>query len=256
MRVEGKTGFTIVELTVVVVLAGLLAVGLHQVHQNHRELVAWQSQLTATHDIFRVANSLLSADLREAVPANGDLLLPEADSLIVRAPVGLAFVCATRTNPALIALDHVQGRPPDSVGDSILLYARSGWGATRVEGVDRPGQRGMECALGATTPEAQIRLPSGRADDVPVGAPVRMFRRHTYHVVRNSNESWLARTTADGTEPLVGPLGPGGIRFSILDGNGTETTELDAATGLEFRMILWTSTTPDTVTTLLQVNTR
>lgn len=256
MTARGRTGFTVVELTVVVVLAGLLAVGLHQVHQNHRGLVAWQSRVTATHDIFRVSNSLLSADLREAVPASGDLLLPEPDSLIVRAPVGLAFVCASSTNPALIALNHVEGRAPTSVGDSILLYTRTGWGAIRVEGVDTPGQRGIECAIGATEPEAQIRLPSGRADDVPVGAPVRMFRRHTYHVVRNRDESWLARTTADGTEPLVGPLGPGGIRFTLLDGSGSETTELDAATGLELRMILWTSTTPDTVTTLLEVSNR
>lgn len=258
-----RSGFTLVELTIVSVVATMLAVSLHGVYVRHQRLVQWQSQVAAAHDAYRVAVSLLASDVRESVPAEGDLTLLDSDVLSLRAPTGLGFVCDTRQNPAILAIHHTLGLRA-SAGDSLLVYASTGWRSVVVEDEDLPGQRGLSCSNAPPTPQLQVRLGTGQADGVPVGAPVRAFEHHTYHLVDNDGERWLARTTPrTRAEPLVGPLVAGGLRFRLVDETGSQTTQLDRVGAVEFRMILpaWRSLTasamqPDTIETLFQVRNR
>jgi prepilin-type N-terminal cleavage/methylation domain-containing protein len=254
-------GFTLVELTVVMTVTTLLAVGLHQAYVRHGRFMAWQRQVSHAHDAFRVAGSLLSTDLREAVPSQGDIALLGPDSLSVRSPTGLGFACAVVEPSSVLGIDRVTGRMPEEPADSLLVYATSGWRAVGVVGQDRPGQRGISC--GGQDPQVQLRLPNGGADDVPIGAPIRSFRRHVYHLVSNAGEPWLARTDAAGTQPLVGPLSPGGLTVRLLDADGLVESRLDLVEGVEVRMVMSGRATPgglpasaDTVVTVLQVRNR
>jgi hypothetical protein len=248
-------------MTVVVALTGMLAIALHQTYVRHSRFVDWQEQVVRAHDAYRVASSLLSADFREAVPAEDDVVLLAPDSISVRAPTGFGIVCATLTSPAVIAIARVMGRMPEASGDSLMVYATTGWRTLHVVGTDTPGQRGVSC--GGRTPEAQLQLPTGGTADVPVGAPVRVFRRHIYHLVANGGETWLGRTTTSGTEPLVGPLLRGGLRFRLLDADGLDESVPADVAGVEFRMILpgrssftATTATADTVVSVFQVRNR
>jgi len=259
---RARSGFTIVELTIVTVVATMLAVGLHGVYVRQQRLVRWQGQVAAVHDAYRVAVSLLASDVREAVPSDGDLTLAGSDVLSVRAPAGLAFVCDTRESPDVLALHHSMGLPVAD-GDSLLVYASDGWRSVLVVREERPGQRGMSCSNAPSTPQLQLRLASGQAEGVVVGSPVRAFRHHTYHLVDNAGEPWLGRTDAAGTEPLVGPLVAGGLRFRFLDETGTETAQLDRVGAVELRMVLPAprsltsgAMSRDTIETLFQVRNR
>jgi len=233
-----RAGFTLPELLVATVLLGIVLAGLHQAHIQQRRVSVWQQHVAASHDAFRVASSVLSSELREAVLAEDDVVLLSADSIAVRSPGGFGFVCATRTNPAVLALNRVSGRMAGRAGDSLLVYAGSGWRAVEVSEAERPGQRGLRCAHGDPTPHAQYRLRGGDADDVPVGAPVRVFSRQRYHTVVDREESWLARTHAGGTDLLAGPLAAEGLRFRFLDAAGTPTPRSSDAVGVELQMVL------------------
>lgn len=254
-------GFTLVEMLVTTVLLGLVLVGLHGVHLQQRKFTDWQQQLSADHDAFRIIGSVLSAELREAVVNDGDVLLPGEDSLVVRSPLGFALVCATRSNPAVVGLSHTMGQLPTETGDSLLVYTEGGWRALAVQGEDRPGQRGLACAHGTRTPAAQYRLVSGAADSIPVGAPVRTFQRHSYHLTREDGQRWLARTDPSGTEILAGPLAPRGLRFRFLDAAGAGTTDPGAAVGVELEVVLTPppgsrTAVPDTFTMVFQGRNR
>ncbi len=246
-----RRGFTLVEVMASMTLGAIVLTGLYQLYLSHQRLTAWQLEAVTAHDAYRVASSLLSRDLREAVPTDGDLLLPAHDSVVVRAPVGLAWVCASRSNPPVLGLTRASGSLPGSVGDSLLVFVGESWETARVRSIDTPGQRGMECAYGASTPELQVRLDDWVGDDLVVGAPVRVFRRHRYHTTRLGSELWLARTTPDGTEPLVGPIAALDFRLSASD--GAETLHLEEAAGVAFTMVLETTPVRDTLRTLFQL---
>lgn len=253
-------GFTLVEMLVALTLGSLIVAALYGVDRQYRRFSLWQKGVTEAHDAYRVALSILSPELREAVPADGDLALPSPDSLIVRTPVGFAIVCASRVNPPSIALAWSTGRMPETSADSLLLYTGSGW--TSLSATKEPGRgRGaLECPYpGHTTPDDTYRLPPGTADTVPVGAPVRVYLREIFHAVMDGDELWLARTDATGTQLLAGPMTAGGIRFRLLDADGAATGRMADVRAIELRLIFPTipdatgsDAGRDTLTTLFQ----
>ncbi len=255
-----RHGFTLVEMLVAIVLGSLIVGALYGVDVQYRRYSVWQNTATEAHDAYRVAQSILSAELREAVPSDGDVELPGEDSLLVRTPVGFAVVCAVKASPAGISLAWSIGRMPATSTDSILLYTQTRWKALTVEREVRPGQGGLDCPYpGRTTPDHTYRLASGQADSVPAGAPVRAFVHQVFHGVMDGGELWLARTDATGTQLLAGPMAPGGIRFRFLDAAGAPTAVLSNVKAVELRLIFPTmprSSGPgaalDTLTTLFQ----
>lgn len=261
MRRASRAGFSLVELSVVVAVAGILVVALQQVYMQHRRFADWQQRLVGAHDSYRVTSALLAADLREAVPSLGDLTLVAADRISVRSPVGFGLVCAVQTANARIGINRLVGRMPQVTGDSILVYATTGWRVAAVVAIETPGTGSMSC--GGRVPDAQFRVATGGAADVPVGGPIRAFRRHAYHLTTNGGQPWLARTDAAGTEPLVGPVAGGGLRFRLLDEDGAETANLSLVAGVEFRVILPSRVIPgaatvpaDTALSVMQVRNR
>lgn len=238
-------GFTIVELLVVVVIAGFVAVALHQAHVQHRRFNGWQESRASAHDAMRVASSLLAGDLREAVPSYGDIALEDIDSLRVRSPGGFGFVCAVDEGTDRLGLNRFVGSTPADAGDSILVYASTGWRLTGV--VDTPTPS-LNCAHGTASPTVELEVSASDAGDVPVGAPARVVRSRTYHVTSHQGQSWFARSSVDGTEPLVGPLGTDGLQFRLLDDIGGETATLADVRSVEVRLIVLSRVISDVAT--------
>jgi len=235
-------GFTIVELLVVVVISGFIAVALHQAHLQHRRFNSWQESRASAHDAMRVASSLLAGDLREAVPSDGDIALEDSDSLRVRSPGGFGFVCAVDEGLDRLGLNRFVGATPSDAGDSVLVYASTGW---RLTGVVNSPTPSLACAHGSASPTIELEVSASDAADVPVGAPARVVRSRTYHVTAHRGESWFARSSVDGTEPLVGPLGTDGLQFRLLDDAGEETAALADVQSVEVRLIVLSRRSPD-----------
>jgi len=235
---RSRRGFTIAEVLVATVLLGLVLGGLHQAHLQQRRFTDWQQRVVTSNDGFRVANSVLSAELREAVIPEGDVVIFAPDSMAVRSPLGFAVVCDRRTNPPIIALSLSMGGMPAQSGDSVLVYTSGGWRALEIVSEQRPDRRGLRCPYGNSTPEFAFRLDRGATDAIAVGSPVRVFRSYRYHPVQDGGATWLARTDALGTEPLVGPLASNGLRFRLMDSSGQATSSHDEAVGVELQLVM------------------
>jgi prepilin-type N-terminal cleavage/methylation domain-containing protein len=235
---RARAGFTLVELLLVAVLGSLVIGALYQAHVQQTRFSVWENQVVRDHDAFRVAESVLAGDLREVVAAAGDVEQHTPDSLSVRAPVGFGLVCSVRANPASIGVTRSQGRMWSDPADSLLVYTSGGWRTVEPTGEQTSIPASLYCPFGTPLPDHLYRLDRGAADSVPVGAPVRVFRRRTYHVGTNRGEPWLARTDADGTQMLVGPIAAGGLRFRLLDEKGLQTSVLADVTGIETQLVL------------------
>lgn len=263
MKSPYRGGFTLVELLLVAVMGALLVVVLHRMHVQQRRFAHWEDRVVQDHDAFRVASSILGSDLREVVAPEGDVTLHTADSLSVRAPLGFALTCSVRENPAAIGLTQAQGRMWTGEGDSLLVYTTAGWRALAPTGELKSAPKVLQCPFGEATPDHLYTLAKGAADSIPVGAPIRVFRRHTYHVGMNRGTQWLARTDVDGSQMLVGPTTGDGVRFRLVDRSGAATAKLADVVAVELRLILplvplskESSSTADTLTLLFQGRNR
>jgi prepilin-type N-terminal cleavage/methylation domain-containing protein len=259
-RPSPRSGFTIIELVLVVLVAGFIAVALYQVHAQHRRFNGWQQSRASSHDAMRVTSSMLAGDLRETVPGAGDIALVNADSLRVRSPAGFGFVCAVDADAGRIGLNRFVGGVPVDSGDSVLVYASTGW---RLAGVIDTPSPSLSCAHGSVSPQIELELSPASTENVPVGAPMRVFRSQSYHVVSYDGQPWLVRSSVAGTEAIVGPLGVDGLRFRLLDELSNETTTLSDVQAVEIRLVVSSvelsalgARRSDTLTALFQTRNR
>lgn len=237
MKELGRAGFSLAELLVSTVLLGFVLAGLHQAHLQQRRFTEWQQRIADAHDGYRVANAVFAAEFREAVIGDGDVTLFKPDSLAVRSPQGFGIVCAVRSSPPVFALSHATGVMPSLNGDSVLVHMDAGWRAMAVVASPRPGTLGLFCPFGTSRPDYLVRIEAGLADSISVGAPVRVYRPHRYHLLEESGRTWLARTDQQGTEALVGPLTADGLRFRLIDATGGEASAPADAVATELQLV-------------------
>lgn len=219
-------GFTLAELLVVIVLGSVIAGALYQVLIYQQRLYTRERSTTYRHDALRLANAVLSADLRDASITEGDLLATSPDSLSLRSPVGFGIVCAVDSGGGKLALFNLQGRMGKLAGDSLLIYHPNGW-LVRVREAESEEASSLDCAY-ADGPEVELVIRvSGSLTGIPVGAPVRAFHRYTYNLEENRDDWWLARTDGYRTEILVGPFREDGtgLSFAYFDAAGQSTTD-------------------------------
>jgi len=221
-----RQGFTLPELLVVIVLGSVIAGALYQTLIYQQRLYTQERSTTYRHDALRLANAVLSADLREASATGGDFVATEADSLSLRSPVGFGIVCAVDSGGGKLGLFGLQGRMGNLSGDSLLIYHPDGW-LVRVREAESEEASSLTCPYSnGLAVELVIRV-SGSLTGIPVGAPVRAFHRYTYSLEENRDDWWLARTDGSATEILVGPFaGDGtGLSFEYFDAAGQTTSD-------------------------------
>jgi prepilin-type N-terminal cleavage/methylation domain-containing protein len=231
-------GFTLPEIMVVIMLGSVIVAALYQTLIYQQRLYTQERSATYRHDALRLANAILSADLREASAPEGDFVATEPDSVSLRSPVGFGIVCAVDSGGSKLALFGLQGRMGSLVGDSLAIYHPDGW-LVRVRQAGTEEASSLNCPYsGGPETELVIRV-SGSLTGVPAGAPVRAFHRYTYSLEENRNKWWLARTDGAQTEILVGPFtGDGtGLSFAYFDAAGHSTTSPAAVARLELTLV-------------------
>ncbi|NIN71643.1 MAG: prepilin-type N-terminal cleavage/methylation domain-containing protein [Gemmatimonadetes bacterium] len=233
-----KRGFTLAEVLVVIVLGSVVAAALYQTLVYQQRLYTEERSTTYRHDALRLANAVLSADLREASAAQGDFLDTRPDSLSLRSPVGFGIVCAVDSGGGKLGLFNLQGRMGSLAGDSLLIYHPNGW-MVRVREATSEEASSLNCPYGGgPTVKLVIRV-DGTLTGIPVGAPARAFHRYTYSLQENRDDWWLARTDGARTEILVGPFaGDGtGLSFAYFDAAGQTTTDPARVARVELTLV-------------------
>jgi prepilin-type N-terminal cleavage/methylation domain-containing protein len=229
-----RTGFTLVELLVVVVLGSFLVLATYQVLVTNTRVYAVNGARAQGQQTLRGGMDILSNELREISTPGGDLLTMNSNSITIRAQRAFGVVCAVNYLATPVELTAFKLGPAFQAGDSAFIYhdndpdlsSDDEWHLGTISAVDSTAVCQGSTAQVLTVPFVGTAAAAVDPDSVRVGAPVRGFEVLTYGEYTVDGDSYLGRrTSTDGTViPLIGPVQPeGGISFRYLDSGGTAT---------------------------------
>ena len=244
--VGGRSGFTLFEMTVVLVLIGLVlglisAIGTKLQRQLHETLAH-----VATAEELSSAAAILPLDVRSLSPLAGDIRAGEArdTSLEIRVTVASGVICALTPTTLVLAPLVLPGArratPSLQAGDTAWVLADSdtgeSWRSLSVRAV-RPVTGG--CARVVDTPGHSVfdvdrQLALDVRDSIPdtSGILARVTRPVRYDIYRAGDGLWYlglrtwssATAQFTGVQPLAGPyaspLANGGTHIEYFDNAG------------------------------------
>lgn len=257
-----RAGFTMVEVMVAVVLLGIVVGALLAVVMEQERFYDGASEVMNVRDNLRRIGDLLPAELRGMAPEEGDIYAMTDSMVDFRAPIGSSVICtisASRNTitipPVTLASDAglTSWTTPPVRSDSLFVFD------SRDTQPDTMIARHITAALalgacpvtsGFTSSAAEaaagitLVLDDTLPTTVPVGAPIRFFRRVRYSLYQAQDREWYlgyrdfvpARSPQwSEIQPVAGPLmpyassGPSGLQFTYRDFAGTVlTSQLDA----------------------------
>lgn len=249
-RGRGRTGFTLIEMLVYLVLSVVVLGALYQVMIGQGRAYSKQREVLDVRESVRSASALLGWELRQATTAGRQLIRVTADSVRLLSTQGLGIICAKHATLPRYALWRTSGDIQGTADDSAAVYhsASSSWAAkgVRVSTVGTPASLGVtNCSWGAggKTPDLGVELTvSATADTagVVVGGSLRTFRAVTYGEYQDAGRWWLGRKVGGAGavwEKLTGPLmapSDSGLRFRYYDAAGNTTATPANVVRVEF----------------------
>ena len=241
-----KRGLSLVELLVALLLAGLLGSAVVAIVTTSLRSVRTQAARAQIRATLRTAVTILASELRELGSgiSHGGLIDIEVDAITYRAMRSTAFLCRQPDPraPTVTAWgDPIYGlRPVEAGRDSLLLFADNDprtpdddeWRRALVVGVTT----GDLCP--GPSPGVRLRLAGlapGSLVEVEQGAPIRGFQATRLVLYQDARRTWWlglreyrVATGWSITQPVLGPLSRGGLRFEYLDDTGTPVDDPQA----------------------------
>lgn len=246
-----ESGFTLVELTIVVVISTIALIAIYQTLITQERTYRYQSAAIDTQGSTRVGLQVLAAELRElsasagtnpGVTGGSDLIVATSDSVRIRALRKIGLTCAIDTLLGIVDV-WVPGAAFE-VGDTLMMFQE----ADSITDSDDTWALGVR--LGATGVavntlacqsewnEYSIQALQGLAPTdlglMERGGLIRSYNTVTYGAYSWNGEWVLGRRNPDGdVVPLVGPLlspDEGGLVFRYFDENGNTLTPTTEAT--------------------------
>lgn len=244
-------GFTIIELLIVLVLAGLIMGAAYQVmFVQHRSTEA-QTFQAAARSSLRTASAVLQTELREVASFSGssnagsDVSMISSDSVRFRALRQFAVICDLNKGTKWLDL-WVLGET-FAKGDNVMAYAEHDtiqnpnddqWQA------DVVGNTGAvvntACATGwpGTTTQG-ISTPGIDMTGVEKGEPVRGFEWIGYGLTQSGEQWVIMRRSSDGdaiiADGLAAPSSSHPL-FRYYDSSGSATTDPDAVAQIQITL--------------------
>lgn len=252
--VNGRKGFTLVEMLIVTVLGSLLLMATYQVLITNQRTYAAQAAQIQSQQVSRASLDVLFAELREVSAGGGDILGMGADSLRVRVMRRYGLVCAvTLPGGASVKLKTLRVGEPFEVDDSVFVYAENQantsnddiWVQAKVTAVDTAHTCGTSRAQLLTFSDSSLIT-----NTVISGAPVRSYTNYKFAPFTWGGQRYLGRQEKeDSVFPMVGPLGAAsgtntsGVRFRFLDSLGVATSTPEDVRQIQVTVRTWKDVT-------------
>lgn len=256
-----RRGFTLVEIIIAMVMAGLVGAAIYQAILGTQRVTRAQFQRMDVQQTTRAAAFYLSNALRELDAPDGDLKVIDPTLMQYRAMRWSGVLCSPVVSVASDVVTVLRNammfgaRGPDAVRDSLLLFRDNdptirtddAWLIGDVRGVAAGGV----CTDGSAGTTLTFRISPGEggnaaalAGAVTVGSPVRGYQLEEVQLFTDAaGVNWLGQRSMDrgGSwtpwQALVGPLTATGLAFTYLNAAGAVTTVPTevAAVGLAIR---------------------
>ena len=215
----GRRGFSLVEMVIVLVLAGIVSTAAISMLSTQNRLNEQMAALGESQENARSAVEIASSEIRSAA---GDLVTAHARDLAFAIPVAIGVVCATAPGFVHVYLP-LEGDTIDlrrSV-DRKAFWDGTAWNPVVISGADRFGNNSyVACTADGDTVG---RIPGDYASlrgNAPVGTPVALFRYVSYHFAESAlNPGEIAlvrRATADSVELATGFSGEARFEYQVV----------------------------------------
>jgi prepilin-type N-terminal cleavage/methylation domain-containing protein len=235
MNNQPRSGFTLVELLVVLVLGMFVLLATYQVLVSNTRVYAANTARAQGQQTLRGGVDILSGELREISTAGGDLLEMGTDSLTIRAQRTFGLVCAVDYTASPVRITSYSIGPIFEMGDSIFVFhdneaalaSDDEWFGGTVSSVSANTDCSGSSSQVLAVPSLRTTATASPPDSVRVGAPIRGFETLTLGEYTFDGETFLGRRVAGSAEAdlLVGPLlDSRGVTFRYLDNRGQVTT--------------------------------
>lgn len=221
-----REGFTLVELLVVITIAGIVLTAVYQTLTTQERSVRQSYALIGIQNTTRTAIEVLTSELREISATDGDLVLADSIAIRFRGMRKGGVVCAN--DPSFNWVDVAEIGSPFVSGDSILLFSD---GPNITSGIDDSWIVRQINSVGSTTNCAgnpvstsvrRLTLATPATDVIP-GALVRSFVHLGYRLVDVGGEGQIFMMSGADSVPLVEDLttiANQGLRFRYTDSLG------------------------------------
>lgn len=229
-----RSGFSLVELSIVMVVGMILLSAAYQSLIVQQRGYRTTGATIADQDVLRMALGVLEAELREIASIDDgtiggtDILAATANSITVRAPRKLAFICSVSPSEKsmIVWSEWDVFAPEDDLlifvdGTNDASYKDDRWEVAKVKTVNS-----STSSCPNKTPAAgtwKVILYAHPLTDVWPGAPVRAFEELTYGLYE-FDQGWGLGRKSSSTEPpdlLVGGLArEDGLVFEYFDAAG------------------------------------
>lgn len=238
MRIR-QSGFTLVEMLVVTVLAAITLAAVYETLIVQEQTYRAGGAMIQDQESLRTALGILEAELREVGTMGGsavggsDIAVATPDSVVFRAQRKIAFICALSRSSQWIVTYSLSD--PFVSGDELMLfvdgdslrYQDDSWSTATVSSSTSTSDAGCE-AKWPGVPLEKVQLTGHDLTGVRVGSPVRSYEWVTYGLYSFGPLGWGLGRHGQNESPtfLVGGLAPPGqgLAFQYFDGNGQPTT--------------------------------
>ncbi|HEX6040741.1 PilW family protein [Longimicrobium sp.] len=251
---RARRGFTLVEVLVALVIAGLLGAVIFQMMNGQSRIVAAQSAREEAQQNARGSLEVISSELRGAMP--GGILAADAQSLTYMLPRVWGHVCGTSGANTLTALFPNTGATLPAAGEATGVMVNTGtltapsWSpapptriqVTAIRNVGGPTAAACS-ALGASGDLVALEIDgAGLAAHGAQNRTVVLYTMTRYDLGQTGGASWLQRTSGMSNgqyvqQPLAGPVEPAKVQFQYFGTSATTPLGTPVATPSSIRMV-------------------
>ena len=245
-----RRAFTLLELVIALVLACAIGTAAMRSLAGEQRIFSAAARRNTARAALHQAADVLTTDLRSLSPRDGDLYVAAPDHVEFRLLLGSSVLCTitpardAATLPptrAASALGLTAWVASPQAGDTLLVFDPGGpglgddrWTRHVLTSDPTPGAA-CPVASGLTSTAAEalagwgITIRPPLAPTVPVGAPIRFFRRARFELYRAADTRWYLgfydclatrATPCAIVQPVAGPFEPAGLTFTFLDSLG------------------------------------
>lgn len=249
-----ERGFTLVEMLMAIVVAGLVAAAMFQLLSDQNRFYGEVSDRSYAEETLRASVELAASELRMA--ASGDVLAARSDSVAVRADVLRAYVCHVTTldNVYFYVTEGVSGGGLLSVTPGLLDSRGTAYAApfsktySYDDGFDATGTQSStaqtECEArgvpsGMDAARYRVKGWGGSLASPEPGATLRVYRKLSYHFAPSEMGDGLALWRNEGELGSPFDTQGAGFRYRVCAGGSCtwHTTVNDASDQRDIRRI-------------------